>query len=72
MITLDIKEITKPQYEVVASNGKEINDIIQEILNNTDEDMAELTQQNFSKISNELWGKFGNNIKLLLKSTRPR
>ena len=31
MITLDIKEITKPQYEVVASNGKEINDIIQEI-----------------------------------------
>ena len=31
MITLDIKETTKPQYEVVASNGKEINDIIQEI-----------------------------------------
>ena len=31
MITLDIKEVTKPQYEVVASNGKEINDIIQEI-----------------------------------------
>ena len=31
MLTLDIKEITKPQYEVVASNGKEINVIIQEI-----------------------------------------
>ena len=31
MITLDIKEITKPQYEIVASNGKEINNIIQEI-----------------------------------------
>ena len=31
MITLDIKETTKPQYEIVASNGKEINDIIQEI-----------------------------------------
>lgn len=31
MITLDVKETTKPQYEIVASNGKEINDIIQEI-----------------------------------------
>ena len=31
MITIDIKETTKPQYEIIASNGKEINDIIQEI-----------------------------------------
>ena len=31
MLTLDIKETTKPQYEIIASNGKEINDIIQEI-----------------------------------------
>ncbi len=43
MITLDIKEITKPQYEVVASNGKEINDIIQEICDECHEGLSFLS-----------------------------
>ena len=45
MVTLDIKEITKPQYEIIASNGKEINDIIQEICDECHEAL------NFSSIS---------------------
>ena len=45
MLTLDIKEITKPQYEIIASNGKEINDIIQEICDECHEGLT------FSSIS---------------------
>ncbi len=40
MITLDIKESTKPQHEIIASNGKEINDIIQEICNECHEGLT--------------------------------
>lgn len=40
MLTLEIKEITKPHYEVIASNGKEINNIIQEICDECHEGLS--------------------------------
>lgn len=40
MLTVDIKEITKPQYDIIASNGKEINDIIQEICDECHEGLS--------------------------------
>ena len=37
------------------------------LLQDVDADMVELTQEKFSKISTELWRRFGKNIQILLK-----
>lgn len=43
------------------------NNDIEFLLEDIDTDMSKITQEEFSKISKELWVKFGKNIELLLK-----